>query len=156
MKTFFNLEILFLWTYFFFQRVYRIKCLFLCVHAVQQSTRRNQPRNWWDRLLYHRWVLLNPFLPTVPTFAVRETDVSRTANVWTVGMNGLTEPCFTQTVKFYFQQLIPNQKFWNVSKLKVWYYRWCAICYTETLALNYSNQVICKNEVFILCLPCQL
>ena len=32
---------------------------------------------------------LNPFMPTVPTFAVRETDVSRTANVGTVGMNGL-------------------------------------------------------------------
>ena len=31
----------------------------------------------------------NPFLPTVPTFAVRETSVSRTANVGTVGMNGL-------------------------------------------------------------------
>ena len=26
---------------------------------------------------------LNPFMPTVPTFAVRETDVSRTANVGT-------------------------------------------------------------------------
>ena len=24
---------------------------------------------------------INPFMPTVPTFAVRETDVSRTANV---------------------------------------------------------------------------
>ena len=33
---------------------------------------------------------IDPFLPTVPTFAVRETDVSRTANVGTVGMNGLT------------------------------------------------------------------
>ena len=32
----------------------------------------------------------NPFLPTVPTFAVREADVSRTANVETVGMNGLS------------------------------------------------------------------
>ena len=32
---------------------------------------------------------LNPFLPTVPTFVVRETDVSRTAGVGTVGMNGL-------------------------------------------------------------------
>ena len=30
----------------------------------------------------------NQFLPTVPTFAVRETSVSRTANVGTVGMNG--------------------------------------------------------------------
>ena len=29
-------------------------------------------------------------MPTVPTFAVREIDVSRTANVGTVGMNGLT------------------------------------------------------------------
>ena len=28
-------------------------------------------------------------MPTVPTFAVRETDVSRTANVGTVGKNGL-------------------------------------------------------------------
>ena len=27
----------------------------------------------------------NPFLPTVPTFAVRETSVSRTANVWNGG-----------------------------------------------------------------------
>ena len=27
------------------------------------------------------YVILNQFLPTVPTFAVRETDVSRTANV---------------------------------------------------------------------------
>jgi len=34
---------------------------------------------------------INPFLPTVPTFAVRETDVSRTANVGTVGMNGLIQ-----------------------------------------------------------------
>ena len=34
-------------------------------------------------------LLFNPFLPTVPTFAVRETDVSRTANVVTVGKNGL-------------------------------------------------------------------
>ena len=32
---------------------------------------------------------VNPFMPTVPTFAVRETDVSQTANVGTVGMNGL-------------------------------------------------------------------
>ena len=32
---------------------------------------------------------LNPFLPTVPTFTVRETSVSRTANVGTVGRNGL-------------------------------------------------------------------
>ena len=56
--------------------------------------------------------MLNQFLPTVPTFAVRETDVSqhngerplwgetsvsRTANVGTVGMNLLKfqgiEPC---------------------------------------------------------------
>ena len=27
-------------------------------------------------------------MPTVPTFAVRKTDVSRTANVGTVGMHG--------------------------------------------------------------------
>ena len=33
---------------------------------------------------------VNPFLPTVQTFAVRETSVSRTANVWTMGKNGLT------------------------------------------------------------------
>ena len=33
--------------------------------------------------------LFNPFMPNVPTFAVRETEVSRTANVWAVGMNGL-------------------------------------------------------------------
>ena len=33
---------------------------------------------------------INPFMPTVPTFAVRETDVSQTANVGTVGMNGLS------------------------------------------------------------------
>ena len=32
---------------------------------------------------------LTPFLPTVPTFAVRDTHVSRTANVGTVSMNGL-------------------------------------------------------------------
>ena len=31
-----------------------------------------------------------PFMPTIPTFAVRETDVSRTPNVGTVGKNGLT------------------------------------------------------------------
>ena len=36
-----------------------------------------------------RLCVFNPFLPTVPTFAVRETHVSRTANVWTVEMNGL-------------------------------------------------------------------
>ena len=39
-------------------------------------------------------------MPTVPTFAVRETDVSRTANVGTVGMNGLitvlTVPALSQ------------------------------------------------------------
>ena len=29
----------------------------------------------------------NQFLPTVPTFAVRETDVCRTANVGTLGKN---------------------------------------------------------------------
>ena len=34
-------------------------------------------------------ITLNQFLPTVPTFAVRETLVSRTANVGTVGKNGL-------------------------------------------------------------------
>ena len=34
--------------------------------------------------------LRNQLLLTIPTFAVRETDVSRTANVGTVGMNGLT------------------------------------------------------------------
>ena len=28
-------------------------------------------------------IMLNPFMPTVPTFAVRETLVSRTANVGT-------------------------------------------------------------------------
>ena len=34
--------------------------------------------------------IFNPFMPTVPTFAVRETLVSRTANVvGTVGKNGL-------------------------------------------------------------------
>ena len=32
---------------------------------------------------------INPFMPTVPTFAVQETDVSRTANVGTVGKNWL-------------------------------------------------------------------
>jgi len=32
---------------------------------------------------------LNPFMPTFQTFAVRETDVSRTANVGTVGKNWL-------------------------------------------------------------------
>ena len=31
--------------------------------------------------------LANLFMPTIPTFAVRETSVSRTANVGTVGMN---------------------------------------------------------------------
>ena len=31
----------------------------------------------------------DPFMPTVPTFAVRETDVSRTANVGTVSKNWL-------------------------------------------------------------------
>ena len=34
-------------------------------------------------------IIFNQFLPTVSTFAVRETSVSRTANVGTVGMNGL-------------------------------------------------------------------
>jgi len=34
---------------------------------------------------------INPFMPTVPTFAVRETDVYRTANVGTVGKNWLTD-----------------------------------------------------------------
>ena len=34
----------------------------------------------------------NPFTPTVPPFAVRETNLSRTANVGTVGMNGLIKP----------------------------------------------------------------
>jgi len=34
---------------------------------------------------------LNPFMPTVPTFAVRETSVSRTANVGTVAKNGLKQ-----------------------------------------------------------------
>ena len=39
---------------------------------------------------FARWVLFfNPFLPTVPTFAVRETSVSRIANVETVGKNRL-------------------------------------------------------------------
>ena len=32
---------------------------------------------------------INPFMPTIPTFAVRETLVSRTANVGKMGMNGL-------------------------------------------------------------------
>ena len=36
---------------------------------------------------------VNQFLPTVPTFAVRETDVSRTANVATVGKNWLRAFC---------------------------------------------------------------
>ena len=36
-----------------------------------------------------RMSLINPFMPTVRTFAVRETRVSRTANIGTVGMNGL-------------------------------------------------------------------
>ena len=31
-------------------------------------------------------------MPTVPTFAVRETDVSRTENVGTMGMNVLRRP----------------------------------------------------------------
>ena len=35
-------------------------------------------------------MVLNPFMLTVPTFAVRETSVSRTANVGTVGKNWLT------------------------------------------------------------------
>ena len=35
---------------------------------------------------------MNPFMPTVPTFAVRETFVSRTANVGTVGKNELNFP----------------------------------------------------------------
>ena len=72
----------------------------------------------WDcvlqavRLLYEG-IIFNLFLPTVPTFAVRETDVSRhnggtsgaplkplrddsalTANVGTVGMNGLRSETF--------------------------------------------------------------
>ena len=34
---------------------------------------------------------VNPFMPTVQIFAVQETDVSRTANVGTVGMNGLRQ-----------------------------------------------------------------
>ena len=33
--------------------------------------------------------VFNPFFPTIPTFAVRETSVSRTANVGTVGINRL-------------------------------------------------------------------
>ena len=36
-----------------------------------------------------KWIRINPFMPTVPTFAVRETNVSRTENVGTVGMTGL-------------------------------------------------------------------
>jgi len=39
--------------------------------------------------------LFNPFMPIVPTFAVRETHVSRTANVGTVGKNGLKNPAET-------------------------------------------------------------
>jgi len=35
--------------------------------------------------------LVNPFFPTVPTFAVWETSVSRTANAGTVGKNGISE-----------------------------------------------------------------
>ena len=39
------------------------------------------------------------FLPTVPTFAVRETDVSRTANVGTVGKSGLNFFFFTGSAR---------------------------------------------------------
>ena len=39
-------------------------------------------------------IKFNPFLLTVPTFALRETSVSRTANVGTVGINGL-KSCVT-------------------------------------------------------------
>ena len=38
---------------------------------------------------YSAYVSIQPFLPTVSTFALRETDVSRTANVGTVGKNWL-------------------------------------------------------------------
>ena len=49
-------------------------------HCLQSNTRIALGRD-----------MLNPFMPTVQTFAVRrETDVSRTANVGTVGKNGLT------------------------------------------------------------------
>ena len=38
-------------------------------------------------------------MPTVPTFAVRETLVSRTENVGTVGMNGLSQAVDVKTLK---------------------------------------------------------
>ena len=46
---------------------------------------------------------LNPFLPIVPTFAVRETLVSRTENVGTVGKNGLI---LTQLPMVHFQPMM--------------------------------------------------
>ena len=44
----------------------------------------------------------NPFMPTDPTFAVRETDVSPTANVGTVGKNGLISTSIPATRKIYY------------------------------------------------------
>ena len=38
-------------------------------------------------------------MPIVPTFAVRETLVSRTENVGTVGMNGLSQAVDVKTLK---------------------------------------------------------
>ena len=49
-----------------------------------------------------RQMVLNPFLPTVATFAVRETDVFRTTNVGTVGMNGLTVSLVCGVVQPYY------------------------------------------------------
>jgi len=69
----------------------------------QNATESNVPDPWLGNSRDHAYSCprdtsqhirapINTFLPTVPTFAVRETTVSLTANVGTVGMNGLMGP----------------------------------------------------------------
>jgi len=66
----------------------------------QNATESNVPDPWLGNSRDHAYSCprdtsqhirapINTFLPTVPTFAVRETTVSRTANVGMVGKNGL-------------------------------------------------------------------
>ena len=58
---------------------------------------------------------LNLFMPTVPTFALRETDVSRTANVGTVGKNRLRKRNGGQKwVKRQIQAVVARDVKWEI------------------------------------------
>ena len=86
---------------------------------------------------------LNPFLPTIPTFAVRETVVSRTANVGTVGKNVLIGALICWDVSlgqlYAWSRLFPSQGSGTLDSV--------AFCWKFQKELSFHHTILIEHFV---------